>query len=154
MQQLSYSITDVIEEQFPIIQNIEVVAMYSSKKTVSTIVSARKLEEHIIGIPQTLLVHVDQFVVPQPNLLEADDGGVISEKAVNDLLVAAEPVGPILALPAILVVHALVDRREDVKRGAGNTALVPELPAVMVVAVSPSLRPRLAPLLLRHCDDS
>ena len=44
--------------------------------------------------------------------LEADDGGVISEKAVNDLIVAAEPVGPVLALPAILLPMPNTNRQE------------------------------------------
>jgi hypothetical protein len=40
-------------------------------------------------------------LVSSPHL-QANDGGAISEKAVDDLLVPAEPVGPVLALPAIL----------------------------------------------------
>lgn len=131
---------------------MEVLPMYSRQKTVPTIICASELEERIVCITEPLLVHVDQLIVPQPHLLEADDGGATGEEAVDDLLVPAEPVGPVLALPAILGVHPLVDRREDVEGGAGDGgALVPRLQQRRRAAPLPP-RASLPALLLRHCD--
>lgn len=130
---------------------MEVLPMYSRQKTVPTIICASELEECIVGITEALLVHVNQLIVPQPHLLEADDGGATGEEAVDDLLVPAKPVGPVLALPAILGVHPLVDRREDVEGGAGDGALVPRLQQRRRAAPLPP-RASLPALLLRHCD--
>lgn len=130
--------------------------MYSRQKTVSTIICAGELEERIVGIAEPLLVHVNQLIVPQPHLLEADNGGAIGEEAIDDLLIPAEPVGPVLALPAVLGVHALVDRREDVEGGAGDGAVVPRLQQRRRASPLPpraGLAPALLLLLLRHCDD-
>jgi len=127
-QELRHPVPRVLEADLPVVQHLELVRPDSREEPVSPVVGPCHFEGLVPLLPQRIVVHGHELGLGEPELLEADDGGLLPEELVHNLLVPQSPLlGEVALSHGFTVPQTLVDGRQDVERRAGEQQVLGDL---------------------------